>query len=81
MYSHLLSKRLTLLELVLDQLGEVKEEDCVIPLRTAQFLALSFQHSCKAVLALSSVLSADEQVIISSSFTSPFYTEILQYCH
>ncbi|MCI4389111.1 hypothetical protein PGIGA_G00093990 [Pangasianodon gigas] len=56
-------ERLTLLELVLAQLGEVKEEDCVIPLRTAQFFALSFRHSCKAVLALSSVSSADEQAL------------------
>ncbi|XP_060759205.1 ataxin-10 isoform X2 [Neoarius graeffei] len=56
-------ERLTLLELVLDQLGEVKEDDCVIPLKTAQFLALSFQNSCKAVLALSSVSSADEQAL------------------
>lgn len=53
-----------LLELVLAQLGEVKEEECVIPLRTAQFFALSFQQSCKAVLALSSVSTANEQVII-----------------
>lgn len=69
MYSQFLSKRLTLLELVITQLGEVKEEDCVIPLRTAQFFTLSFQHSCKAVLTLSSVSSADEQVIISLSFS------------
>ncbi|KAF4079709.1 hypothetical protein AMELA_G00181340 [Ameiurus melas] len=56
-------ERLTLLEVVVTQLGDVKEEDCVIPLRTGQFFALSFQHSCKAVLTLSSVSSADEQAL------------------
>ncbi|XP_053506272.1 ataxin-10 [Ictalurus furcatus] len=65
MYSEMSDhERLTLLELVITQLGEVKEEDCVIPLRTAQFFTLSFQHSCKAVLTLSSVSSADEQALV-----------------
>ncbi|KAI5094051.1 ataxin-10, partial [Silurus meridionalis] len=56
-------ERLTLLELVMAHLGESKEEECVIPLKTAQFFALSFQHSCRAVLSLSSVSSADEQAL------------------
>ncbi|KAF5899747.1 ataxin-10 isoform X1, partial [Clarias magur] len=57
------NERLTLLELVSAHLGEVKEDECVIPLRTAQFFALSFQHNCKAVLSLSSVSSTDEQAL------------------
>ncbi|KAL7828000.1 hypothetical protein AOLI_G00311520 [Acnodon oligacanthus] len=53
-------ERLTLLELILAQLGEGKE-DSLIPLRTAQFLASCFQHSCRAVLSLSSLSSDDDQ--------------------
>ncbi|TSK13247.1 Ataxin-10 [Bagarius yarrelli] len=56
-------ERLTFLDLVLAQLGEVKTDDCVIPLRTSQFFAWSFQQSCKTVLVLSSSSSADEQVL------------------
>ncbi|XP_072529250.1 ataxin-10 isoform X2 [Salminus brasiliensis] len=55
-------ERLTLLDLVSAQLGEGKE-DCLVPLRTAQFLATCFQHSCKDVLALSSDVSADDQAL------------------
>uniref|UniRef100_A0A3B1KEP0 Ataxin-10 n=1 Tax=Astyanax mexicanus TaxID=7994 RepID=A0A3B1KEP0_ASTMX len=51
---------LTLLDLISAQLGEGKE-DCLIPLKTAQFLATCFQHSCRDVLSLSSVSSADDQ--------------------
>ncbi|XP_036433407.1 ataxin-10 isoform X1 [Colossoma macropomum] len=53
-------ERLTLLELILAQLGEGKE-DSLIPLRTAQFLVSCFQHSCRVVLSLSSVSSDDDQ--------------------
>uniref|UniRef100_W5K945 Ataxin-10 n=1 Tax=Astyanax mexicanus TaxID=7994 RepID=W5K945_ASTMX len=53
-------ERLTLLDLISAQLGEGKE-DCLIPLKTAQFLATCFQHSCRDVLSLSSVSSADDQ--------------------
>ncbi|XP_026858014.2 ataxin-10 isoform X1 [Electrophorus electricus] len=54
-------ERLTLLELILAQLGEGKEEDCLIPPRTAQILASYFQNSCKSVLSLSSASSANDQ--------------------
>ncbi|XP_036433408.1 ataxin-10 isoform X2 [Colossoma macropomum] len=55
-------ERLTLLELILAQLGEGKE-DSLIPLRTAQFLVSCFQHSCRVVLSLSSVSSDDDQAL------------------
>ncbi|XP_062852091.1 ataxin-10 isoform X2 [Trichomycterus rosablanca] len=56
-------ERITLLELVSAHLGEREDEEDVIPLRTAQFLASCFQQSCKAVLTLSSVSSSDEQAL------------------
>ncbi|XP_066525712.1 ataxin-10 isoform X2 [Hoplias malabaricus] len=55
-------ERLTLLDLLLAQLGEGKE-DSLIPLRTAQFLGSCFQHSCTAVLSLSCSSSDDNQAL------------------
>ncbi|XP_076861079.1 ataxin-10 isoform X2 [Brachyhypopomus gauderio] len=56
-------ERLTLLELILAQLGEDKEETCLIPPRTSQFLASCFQSSCKMALSLSSASSVNDQAL------------------
>ncbi|KAI2665377.1 Ataxin-10 [Labeo rohita] len=58
--SELIRKMLTLLELMLAQLGVVEEENCLMPLSVAQFLASCFTDHCKAVLTLSSESSDDQ---------------------
>ncbi|XP_051546420.1 ataxin-10-like [Myxocyprinus asiaticus] len=63
MYSEMTNEeRLTLLELILAQLGVGEEEkESLIPLSAAQFLASCFNSHCRAVLSLSSQSSADDQ--------------------
>ncbi|ROI15491.1 Ataxin-10 [Anabarilius grahami] len=57
--------RLTLLELILAQLGVVEEEkDCLMPLSVAQFLASCFTDHCRAVLTLSSESSDDQAAMV-----------------
>ncbi|XP_059366463.1 ataxin-10-like [Carassius carassius] len=53
-----------LLELILAQLGVVEEENCLMPLSTAQFLASCFSDHCRAVLTLSSESSDDQEAMI-----------------
>ncbi|XP_052433769.1 ataxin-10-like [Carassius gibelio] len=57
-------ERLTLLELILAQLGVVEEEKCSMPLSTAQFLASCFTDHCSAVLTLSSESSDDQEAMV-----------------
>ncbi|XP_051748143.1 ataxin-10 isoform X3 [Ctenopharyngodon idella] len=57
--------RLTLLELILAQLGVAeKEKDCLMPLSVAQFLASCFTDHCRAVLTLSSESSDDQAAMV-----------------
>ncbi|XP_043092633.1 ataxin-10 [Puntigrus tetrazona] len=57
-------ERLTLLELILAQLGVVEEESSLMPLNAAQFLASCFTDHCRAVLALSSESSGDQEAMV-----------------
>ncbi|XP_026065466.1 ataxin-10 [Carassius auratus] len=57
-------ERLTLLELILAQLGVVEEEKCSMPLSTAQFLASCFTDHCSAVLTLSSESSDYQEAMV-----------------
>ncbi|XP_052411256.1 ataxin-10-like [Carassius gibelio] len=57
-------ERLTLLELILAQLGVVEEENCLMPLSTAQFLASCFSDHCRSVLTLSSESSDDQEAMV-----------------
>uniref|UniRef100_A0A8C1WMJ0 Ataxin-10 n=1 Tax=Cyprinus carpio TaxID=7962 RepID=A0A8C1WMJ0_CYPCA len=65
MYTEMTNEeRLTLLELILAQLGVVEEENCVMPLSIAQFLASCFTDHCSAVLTLSSESSDDQEAMV-----------------
>ncbi|XP_042597255.1 ataxin-10-like [Cyprinus carpio] len=64
MYTEMTNEeRLTLLELILAQLGVVEEENCVM-LSIAQFLASCFTDHCSAVLTLSSESSDDQEAMV-----------------
>uniref|UniRef100_A0A671L567 Ataxin-10 n=1 Tax=Sinocyclocheilus anshuiensis TaxID=1608454 RepID=A0A671L567_9TELE len=65
MYTQMTNEeRLTLLELILAQLGVVEEENCLMPLSAAQFLASCFTDHCRAVLTLSSESSDDQEALV-----------------
>ncbi|XP_067283264.1 ataxin-10 [Pseudorasbora parva] len=65
MYTEMTNEaRLTLLELMLAQLGVVEEKDCLMPLRVAQFLASCFTDHCRDVLTLSSESSDDQAAMV-----------------
>uniref|UniRef100_A0A8C2ERS6 Ataxin-10 n=1 Tax=Cyprinus carpio TaxID=7962 RepID=A0A8C2ERS6_CYPCA len=65
MYTEMTNEeRLTLLELILAQLGVTEDENCLMPLSTAQFLASCFTDHCRAVLTLSSESSDDQEAMV-----------------
>ncbi|XP_026089297.1 ataxin-10-like [Carassius auratus] len=65
MYTEMTNEeRLTLLELILAQLGVIEEENCLMPLSTAQFLASCFSDHCRSVLTLSSESSDDQEAMV-----------------
>ncbi|XP_073801475.1 ataxin-10 isoform X1 [Danio rerio] len=66
MYTEMTNEeRLTLLELILAQLGVVEEQkDCLMPLSAAQFLASCFTDHGRTVLSLSSEASDNQAALV-----------------